>query len=427
VRHGLLIVLFAAAVTAAAPAETATDYGGVGISFRQMEPAGFVVQYAAGGSPAAAAGIKTRDRILCVDGRDVAGMTADAVANLLRGPVGTGVGLTIARGPSETLDVTLTRTTIVVPEQLYPARTTEGYAFIDRAGNTHIPPTFTFAGEFNEGVAVVSFGGRHGYLDRTGAMAVGTDFTAAYAFCGGFGRVESAGQTMFVRRDGRVAFRLKDHVQAGTRVWRFSEGRALAMVGQGKMTRYGFLDTTGAMVINPSFAWADDFSEGLAPARDVQTGKVGYIDRAGKWVISPQFQEGSAFGDGRAFVRTGEKPGFIDRACRMVFDTREWSCGTRFFEGRLAASQDDRYGYLDTLGEFVIKPQFDDAGPFSDGLAWVKVGDKCGYIDRTGRMVIPPQWQLDEVDNFRDGLVRIKPQGKWQYVDKSGKVVWREP
>jgi hypothetical protein len=45
------------------------------------------------------------------------------------------------------------------------------------------------------------------------------------------------------------------------------------------------------LAINPQFAGADDFSEGLAPVR-VGTGhgdQWGYIEKQGKFVINPQF------------------------------------------------------------------------------------------------------------------------------------------
>ena len=43
---------------------------------------------------------------------------------------------------------------------------------------------------------------------------------------------------------------------------------------------------------------------------------------------------------------------------------------------------------MDKTGTVVIKPQFDDACVFSDGVAKVKIGGKCGFIDKTGEFVI---------------------------------------
>lgn len=45
-------------------------------------------------------------------------------------------------------------------------------------------------------------------------------------------------------------------------------------------------------------------------------------------------------------------------------------------------SDDDegKWGYIDKSGEFIIKPKFDDALDFCDGVAPVEVDDKYGYI-----------------------------------------------
>lgn len=53
--------------------------------------------------------------------------------------------------------------------------------------------------------------------------------------------------------------------------------------------------------------------------------------------------------------------------------------GHRYYE-------DDRaFGYIDTRGRWVIKPQFGvDCQDFSDGLAVVSDGALRGYIDRSG-------------------------------------------
>lgn len=51
--------------------------------------------------------------------------------------------------------------------------------------------------------------------------------------------------------------------------------------------------------------------------------------------------------------------------------------------------------------EMIIKPQYDDARGFSEGLAPVKVGDKWGFVDENNKMVIKPQY--DFVGDFNEG------------------------
>ena len=61
-----------------------------------------------------------------------------------------------------------------------------------------------------------------------------------------------------------------------------------------------------------------------------------------------------------------------------------------------------KWGYVDKGGKIVINPQFDDAGQFSDGLAWVKMDGHFGYTDNTGKLAINPQF--DRAQSFSEGL-----------------------
>lgn len=69
----------------------------------------------------------------------------------------------------------------------------------------------------------------------------------------------------------------------------------------------------------------------------------------------------------------------------------------------------------------MIPPQFDQALPFSDGVAWVKVDNKWGAIDRTGKMLIQPEYY--EIFPFTFGLALVKIAGKFRYIDKTEKIV----
>src|SRR3954447_13271666 len=61
----------------------------------------------------------------------------------------------------------------------------------------------------------------------------------------------------------------------------------------------------------------------------------------------------------------------------------------------LLVEKDNLFGFIDRTGKVVIPLQFDNALPFSDGLApvWIGGGTQWGYIDRTGKKVIQPQFE----------------------------------
>ena len=50
-----------------------------------------------------------------------------------------------------------------------------------------------------------------------------------------------------------------------------------------------------------------------------------------------------------------------------------------------------QWGYKNlTTGEILIRPQFDGANQFQEGLASVKVGNQWGFINTTGQSLVDP-------------------------------------
>ena len=114
---------------AAMRVQTRGEFGGLGIEVTQEE--GFVkVVSPIDGTPADEAGIEARDFITHVDGESVLGLTLDAAVDMMRGPVGSEIIITVVReGEDEPFDVSIIRDTI----KLTAVRTrTEGESVVLR-------------------------------------------------------------------------------------------------------------------------------------------------------------------------------------------------------------------------------------------------------------------------------------------------------
>ena len=153
--------------------------------------------------------------------------------------------------------------------------------------------------------------------------------------------------------------------------------------------KWGYIDKTGRLIIPFKFDAADDFSEGLAAVEIKE--KTGYIDKTGKFVIPPRFLSGFPFSSGMALVviRRFEKDklhmnqlGYIDRSGKLVIQRQEALDSKSlhvtyqelfFSEGLVRVEQNDKVGFIDKAGRQVIPPRYDDAQPFSEGLAAVKI------------------------------------------------------
>jgi hypothetical protein len=170
------------------------------------------------------------------------------------------------------------------------------------------------------------------------------------------------------------------------------------------------------------------FSEGLAPAtgKNGRLYQKGYIDRNGKWVIKPKFLLVGRFSQGIATVQEGtwrqHETYCIDRTGqRLPADLiARHRVGLKVFKrGRL-------YGYKDaTTGAVALEPKWDEAAPFSEGLACVSLFKAGGtrYIDMTGHVVIPPNRFTGR--NFHNGMAVAARNGtdKWGFIDHRGKFV----
>jgi len=160
-----------------------------------------------------------------------------------------------------------------------------------------------------------------------------------------------------------------------------------------------------------SLGWSQD-----EPLVVVRNGKYGYIDHKGKIIIQPQYIWAEDFWHGLGIVYACGHYLSID-ASGTLHPLRI------ALPGELETQkQGDKVGFVDERGQFKIKLAFDDALPFSEGMAAVKIGVKWGFVDTEGKLVIDAKFE--NAYYFTEGVAIAELQTLGQVlIDKSGKVL----
>ncbi|QJX47831.1 WG repeat-containing protein [Hymenobacter taeanensis] len=223
--------------------------------------------------------------------------------------------------------------------------------------------------------------------------------------------------------------------------------------------RWGYLNQQGKAAINPQFAEADLFHDGLARVENTAH-KVGYINPKGTFIIAPAYEAGLAFSEGlacvvpasgqityvdtkgavkftlanaqeaRSFheglaaVRIGEKWGYVNPEGRLVI-TPTYSKASSFVQGQARVEQqrgpfESKAGFINKQNQIVIPLEYADVSYFSQNRAVVKVQEKYGYLDDKGTYVINPQF--DQAGMFSQGLAPVRLGNNWGFIDESGKI-----
>lgn len=268
---------------------------------------------------------------------------------------------------------------------------------------------------------LINIDNNFGYINRTGTIVIQPQFEEAKPFSGDLARVSIHDKWGYIDTNGQFVIKPQfDDVRDF-----YNDLACIELDG-----KWGYIEKSGTIVIKPQFDDEHHFSDGLA---SVAIGdKWGYVDKKGVLVIKPQFERSwisrvrddslMDFNNGMVFVEIGDKQKYIDKTGKVLFDPLI-SEEHVFFGGLSGVKVNNKWGFIDVKGNYVIKPQFDMAFDFNneDSLADVYIGDKCGCIDKKGNMVIKPQYNWIGV--FIDGIAPVKDGKDYGYIDKKGAIV----
>lgn len=82
------------------------------------------------------------------------------------------------------------------------------------------------------------------------------------------------------------------------------------------------------------------------------------------------------------------------------------------------------YGFVDKK-TWVVLPTYNYLDRFEDGIALVEMNNKWGYINKLGNPIIPIQY--DKAYSFRNGYAEVNLGTEKYIIDKSGKTILKYP
>lgn len=148
--------------------------------------------------------------------------------------------------------------------------------------------------------------------------------------------------------------------------------------------KYGFVDSSGRVVIEAIYCDVKDFRESRAAVR--HKGKWHYIDLEGNIIGEGRFDMATTFGCSLAAVRVGGLWGYINLSGEFVIKPT-FRHASPFKEERAVVSDGMGYYYINTLGERVTSENFHWASPFSKGHAKVECRGEELTINKDGKVI----------------------------------------
>lgn len=307
---------------------------------------------------------------------------------------------------------------------LLPFSTNGKSGYINMQGGIVIEPTYEYTGFFTDGLAPVKEHESFGYIDKNNKMIISPKYSFASEFSYGYASVSTGDPGAylwgFIDKKGYEIVKPQFvHAEDFT-----PEGYAFVILYKDQEYVNAMVNTEGEIILLEDYEIISSFSDGYATIK--KEGKYGFIDTEFNIVIQPTYTSVGSFSEGYAFAEDSKGRYIIDKNGDIV-KKAEHIFGP-FSQGLAVVKIDDKFGYMDKEGKLFIEPKYDRAFRFYNGLARVQLktedGYKWGFIDTKGNVIIEPIY--DDAEDFVRDVIRAKinKERKYYIIDKNGKIIY---
>ena len=358
----------------------------------------------------------------------------------------------------------------------------DGWTFIDSNRMAICSPEYERVQPFSHGMAAVEKGGKWGFINTNGDLKVATEYQNVLPFSDKYAWVQYRGKWLLIDENGlsmsTKSFKNPRPFGCGTTWVKKDKGSRYGLLNSNteflikprfnsveiytedslsvvtKKNRKALVNNYGEIITPFIFQSIDSFSNGWAHAvtekgavllhksgrqkplkkeyyekscfydglsRVKYEGFYGFIDTNGTEIVPCMYTRAQHFKTGLTFCKQPQKRTHcINTLGNKVFATPGW-VAHHFQENRAIIKSAGREFYIDREGRMLFGNTYEDAEPFSQGLARVRTGKKWVLINRLGQPLMTPKFV--QIKDFEGPYGVVKRNGSHGLFDNDGKVV----
>ena len=193
---------------------------------------------------------------------------------------------------------------------------------------------------------------------------------------------------------------------------------------------FDFLDSNYDSIIEPIFEWAalfggDGLSEVSIQVPDEPNSQLWrYIIADGTFLFEPQLINNvpSFNEDSIAVISIDGLYAYIRSDGTFLFDSK-FEEADPFSNGIARVKKDGLYGYITSSGTYLFEPQFEKAEQFFKEITVVSLKGEFGLVNRAGEYVLSPSLQYIYGFDSYDTITRAKYNELWGFINREGDFI----
>lgn len=189
----------------------------------------------------------------------------------------------------------------------------------------------------------------------------------------------------------------------------------------------GLVSYSGVMVIAPKYQAIQPFHHGLAPVFSFKKKKWGCINEKGKEVIKTKYDQIKRIDEEYVMVKVDKKYGMIDKKDKWLVPAKFNDSDFYYFNKKYIWRRKSGKPILIDIHTGIQKEfTFVIEDYFSNEYAAISVNNKFGFINKKFEMVIEPRFEKDPNHWMRfnkEGFAIVKENGRFGVINTKGDYI----